>query len=86
MKFNKRAFVCSLLLCLLICSVNVWAQVKPGAYTITPFIGGYCFEGDEGIDDDVTHEKLITPILKPIAVRCFISSSIIVVLPEFENP
>lgn len=55
MRFNKKTIVCSLLLFLLICSANVLAEVKPGAYTITPFIGGYSFEGDEDIDNDATY-------------------------------
>ena len=55
MRFNKGTIVLGFLLFLLICSSNVLAEVKPGAFTITPFIGGYSFEGDQGIDNDTTY-------------------------------
>ena len=31
---------------------GAWAEMRPGAVTFTPFVGGYMFEGNQEIEDD----------------------------------
>ncbi len=54
-----KAFILLSSICLLLCAVfiagPVSAETKPGAITLTPTIGGYVFEGHQGIDNQATY-------------------------------
>ena len=45
---KKRVFCCTLLLILTL-TATAMAQVKAGSVSITPFIGGYLFEGNQDL-------------------------------------
>ncbi|MBF0230951.1 MAG: OmpA family protein [Desulfamplus sp.] len=56
MKLNQSLIsVCSMIyltVCLMFITGNAQAEIKPGAITISPSIGGYLFENKENFEDD----------------------------------
>jgi len=44
-----------LMVCLLFMAGSVSAEIRPGAITLTPLIGGYVFEGNQDLDDGLTY-------------------------------
>ncbi|BCR05881.1 membrane protein [Desulfuromonas versatilis] len=54
----KSSRLCCLALAWLLCGVlaaSAWAENRPGAFTLTPFVGGQLFEGDQRIEDELTY-------------------------------
>ncbi len=47
---RKVLLILSLLGCL---SAPAWAAIQPGAFTLSPMIGGYLFEGNQSLDNSV---------------------------------
>jgi OOP family OmpA-OmpF porin len=43
-----------LMLCLMCFTGNAGAEIKPGAITLTPTVGGYVFEGNQDIENTMT--------------------------------
>ncbi len=53
-RINTVILAVSMILFLLF-SNNVFAQIKPGALSLSPFVGGQIFEGNQSLEDDVTY-------------------------------
>ena len=55
MRVRKLIMLFGVILLSLGIAGNVAAENKSGSFTLSPFAGGYVFEGDQSIDDEVTY-------------------------------
>jgi OOP family OmpA-OmpF porin len=49
------AMAIGVLAVLMAAATNGWAQMRAGAITLSPMVGGYVFDKDEDFDDDITY-------------------------------
>jgi OmpA-OmpF porin, OOP family len=55
MKFIKSALSICLMVCLLFIARTAAAEIRAGAITLTPSIGGYYFEGNQNLDEEFAY-------------------------------
>lgn len=55
MKFTKPFITVCLMACLLCIAQTAPAEIRPGAITLSPSVGGYLFEGNQCLETDVLY-------------------------------
>ena len=55
MKLTKSVVSVCLMVCLMVIAGTATAQIRPGAVTLSPSIGGYVFEGNQDLKDKPTY-------------------------------
>lgn len=55
MKFTKPVITVCLMVCLLCIAQTAPAEIRPGAVTLSPSVGGYVFEGNQCLEDEVAY-------------------------------
>lgn len=55
MKLIKSVISGCLMVCLLFMARTAAAEIRPGAFTLSPSIGGYVFEGNQDLEDEVAY-------------------------------
>ena len=55
MKFTKPVIAVCLMACLLCIAQTAPAEIRPGAITLSPSVGGYVFEGNQCLENEVVY-------------------------------